>query len=175
MNEWKVRILHISDLHERGPRESEPFRRRRVLGEAWKKNLDALLEDGRIDLVCFTGDVADWGKPEEYGPATDFIDALLRHLSLPIERLFLVPGNHDIDRKKGENAWAELRGGKDSEGRERKGKLSRVPRLELSRWMAGVAPPLGLEGVSREELLSRQHAYREWVGTRLGRKELVPA
>jgi calcineurin-like phosphoesterase family protein len=169
MDQWKVRILHISDLHERGPRESESFRRRRVLGEAWKKNLDALLEDGSIDLVCFTGDIADWGKPEEYGPATDFVEALLRHLSLGIERLFLVPGNHDIDRTKGENAWAELRGGK-----ERKGKLFRVPRLELSRWMAGGTPPLGLEGVSREELLSRQSAYREWVGMRLGRKELVP-
>ncbi len=174
MDSWQVRILHISDLHERGPREGESFRRRRVLGEAWKKNLDALLEDGAIDLVCFTGDIADWGRPEEYGPATDFIEALLRQLSLPIECLFLVPGNHDIDRTKGENAWAELRGGKDSEGKERKGKLSRVPRLELSRWMAGGAPPLGLEGVSREELLSRQRAYREWVGTRLGRKELVP-
>lgn len=174
MDQWKVRILHISDLHERGPREGEPFRRRRVLGEAWKKNLDALIEDGGIDLVCFTGDIADWGKPEEYGPATDFIEALFRQLSLPIDRLFLVPGNHDIDRKKGENAWAELRGGRDSEGRERKGKLFRVPRLELSRWMAGGTPPLGLEGVSREELLSRQGAYREWVGTRLGRKELVP-
>jgi tetratricopeptide (TPR) repeat protein len=174
MNEWKVRLLHISDLHERGPRESESFRRRRVLGEAWKKNLDALLEDGSIDLVCFTGDIADWGKPEEYGPATDFVEALLRHLSLGIERLFLVPGNHDIDRKKGENAWAELRGGKDSEGKERKGKLFRVPRIELSRWMAGGTPPLGLEGVSREALLSRQSAYREWVGMRLGRKELVP-
>jgi hypothetical protein len=32
MDEWKVRILHISDLHERGPREAEPLRRRRVLG-----------------------------------------------------------------------------------------------------------------------------------------------
>ncbi|HYI00784.1 metallophosphoesterase [Hyalangium sp.] len=175
MDEWKVRVLHISDLHERGPRENEPFRRRRVLGEAWKRNLDDLLEDGGIDLVCFTGDVADWGKPEEYGPATDFIESLLQRLSLPLERLFLVPGNHDIDRKKGETAWAELRGGKDSEGKERKGKLSRVPRLDLSRWMAGGGPPLGLEGVSREELLSRQSAYREWVSTRLGRKELVPA
>lgn len=176
MDEWKVRILHISDLHERGPREAEPFRRRRVLGDAWKRNLDALLEDGPIDLVCFTGDVADWGQATEYGPATDFVEALLRQLSLPIERLFLVPGNHDIDRKKGLNAWAELRGGKDAAGQERKGKLSRGVRpLDLSRWMAGGTPPLGLENVSREELLSRQDAYREWVGTRLGRPELLPS
>ncbi len=140
MDEWKLRILHISDLHERGPRESESFRRRRVLGTAWERNLDALMEDGPIDLVCFTGDVADWGKPEEYGPVTDFIEALLKRLSLLSERLFLVPGNHDIDRKKGESAWAELRGSKD-----KKGKLFRVSPLDLSRWMAGGEPPLGLE------------------------------
>jgi tetratricopeptide (TPR) repeat protein len=173
-SEWKVRILHISDLHERGPRESEPFRRRRVLGDAWKRNLDELLKDGAIDLVCLTGDIADWGKPSEYVSASSFIEALLKQLSLPIERLFLVPGNHDIDRRIGLNTWAELRGGKDSEGQAREGKLSRAHQLELSRWMAGGPPPAGLERVSREELLSRQSAYRNWVAMGLGRKELVP-
>ena len=167
MGEWKLRILHISDLHERGPRESESFRRRRVLGEAWERNLDELLKDGPIDLVCFTGDVADWGKPEEYGPSTEFIQALLERLSLPFERLFLVPGNHDIDRTQGKSAWSKLRG--------KKGLLFQVNPLDLSRWMAGGKPPLGLEKVKREELLSRQGAYREWVSTKLGRKELVPS
>ena len=71
MGEWKLRVLHISDLHERGPRESESFRRRRVLGSEWERNLEELLKDGPIDLVCFTGDVADWGNATEYGPATD--------------------------------------------------------------------------------------------------------
>ncbi|MBN1206947.1 MAG: metallophosphoesterase, partial [Myxococcaceae bacterium] len=165
-DEWKVRILHISDLHERGPRESESFRRRRVLGEAWKRNLDALLEDGAIDLVCFTGDIADWGQPAEYKLATEFIEALLQQLALPKERLFLVPGNHDIDRSKGKSDWSKLRG--------KKGKLFQVPQLDLSRWMAGGKPPLGLERVSREQLLSRQEAYRKWVAAKLKRKDLLP-
>jgi hypothetical protein len=167
MGEWKLRILHFSDLHERGSRENESFRRRRVLGDAWERNLDALLEDGPVDLVCFTGDVADRGKPEEYGPATDFIEALLERLSLSMERLFLVPGNHDIDRGLGKRAWAKLRG--------KKGLLFQVDPLQLSRWVAGGKPPLGLERVKLEELLSRQSAYREWVATRLGRKELIPS
>ena len=29
---YRLRILHLSDLHERGPREGEPWRKRRVLG-----------------------------------------------------------------------------------------------------------------------------------------------
>lgn len=52
-------ILHISDLHERGTREQEVWRRRRVLGENWLRNLDELRSEGDIDLVCFTGDLAD--------------------------------------------------------------------------------------------------------------------
>jgi tetratricopeptide (TPR) repeat protein len=166
MSEWKLRILHISDLHERGPREREPFRRRHVLGEAWERNLHELQEDGAIDLVCFTGDVADWGRPEEYASTTPFIESLLQRLSLPVERLFLVPGNHDIDRSKGQKAWSALRG--------KRGRLPSIDPLALSRWMAGGAPPPGLEKVRREELLSRQAAYREWVGATLGREELLP-
>ncbi|MDN5850067.1 MAG: hypothetical protein L0H63_10625, partial [Nitrococcus sp.] len=63
----RLRILHISDLHERATREREPYRRWRVVrGDPWERNLAALLEDGPIDLVCFTGDAADWGKAEEF-------------------------------------------------------------------------------------------------------------
>ncbi|WP_089939168.1 metallophosphoesterase family protein [Candidatus Entotheonella palauensis] len=95
---YRLRILHVSDLHERGSRENEHWRRRRVLGNAWERNLQEVLQDGPIDLVCFTGDVADWGSPEEYERVTDFFEALVERLGLGRERLFIVPGNHDIAR-----------------------------------------------------------------------------
>ena len=95
----RLRIIHISDLHERGERELEHWRRRRVLGEAWERNLEQILADGPIDLVCFTGDAADWGRADEYRAATDVFRCLLERLDLPMARLFLVPGNHDIHRK----------------------------------------------------------------------------
>jgi len=53
MGEHRVRILHLSDLHERGPRERETWRKRRVLGEAWERNLDVLAEDGAVGLMRF--------------------------------------------------------------------------------------------------------------------------
>jgi hypothetical protein len=31
---YRLRILHISDLHERGPREKEPWRKRRMFADA---------------------------------------------------------------------------------------------------------------------------------------------
>jgi hypothetical protein len=35
----RLRVLHISDLHERGVLEKERWRRYRVLGDAWERNL----------------------------------------------------------------------------------------------------------------------------------------
>ncbi|CAN94117.1 putative cAMP phosphodiesterase [Sorangium cellulosum So ce56] len=104
--EHRLRILHISDLHVRGPRETEGWRRRRVLSDPWERNLDDLVKDGiPIDLVCFTGDVADHGTQEEYGPATEFVEATLARLHVPKERFFVVPGNHDIHRTTSQAAW----------------------------------------------------------------------
>lgn len=159
-----LRILHLSDLHERGPREAEAWRRQRVLGETWQRNLDALLADGPVDLACFTGDVADWGLPAEYEAAAEFFHALLRHLNLPPGRLFPVPGNHDIDRSIQADAWQKLRQAyRQGDG------------LTLSRWLAGTGkPPPGADAAWLEPVLERQAAYRQWLRD-LGRAELDPA
>ena len=95
-----LRILHISDLHERGTRESEAWRRRRVLGESWSANLRAIRDEseGEFHLVCFTGDLADWGTEPEFASGIGFLVQALDVLSVPAERLFVVPGNHDVDR-----------------------------------------------------------------------------
>src|SRR4051794_5293139 len=106
---YRLRILHISDLHERGSRESEQWRRRRVLGPAWEDNLTELLQDGAIDLVCFTGDAADWGKDEEFTAAADFLGAICERVGVPLERLFVIPGNHDVNRKVREDVWKNMR------------------------------------------------------------------
>lgn len=156
-------ILHLSDLHERGPRENEHGRRYRVLEDAWKRNLDDLLAENAIDIVCFTGDIGDWGREDEYKQASGYFDAWLRHLGLPRERLFVVPGNHDINREVEKPVWERLRK-----------KLPRVPALELSRWLMGGEAPLGLEVGWREAVLERQAAFRNWLKA-VGRESLLPA
>ncbi|MGQ9681635.1 MAG: metallophosphoesterase [Anaerolineae bacterium] len=90
--------LHLSDLHFDADRHTR-----------WQQNvvLQALLEDlrdpeggGKLrpDLVFVTGDVACHGQPQEYALASSFFDDLLRTLGLPKSRLFVVPGNHDVNR-----------------------------------------------------------------------------
>jgi predicted phosphodiesterase len=180
MSEHKVRILHVSDLHERqGPagkpelaakRGGEPWRRRQVLGDAWKKNLDEIRKRGPIDLVCFTGDVADWGLAEEYAAVTDLVLEMLAVLSVPLDRFFVVPGNHDIHRPTNEAAWKALR--RDLFLR-RPGDC--IDRLLFSRWMAALAEaPRGVDEAVLDLVLARSASYRRWVGEMLGRKDLLP-
>ena len=160
----RLRILHLSDLHARGGRESERWRRRRVLGAAWEQNLDALLEDGPIDLVCFTGDAADFGKREEFVEAGEFLLSVLDRLRLERDRLFLVPGNHDIDRSLHPDAWSGLREA-----------VWDVAELDLARWLAGGPAPRGVETAWREQIFERQAAYRAWLHLGLDRGALAPA
>ena len=47
-----------------------------------------------------TGDIAKTGQEAEYVQAKSFFAELLKVLELPGERLFIVPGNHDVNRRK---------------------------------------------------------------------------
>lgn len=88
--------LHLSDLH--------------VSGNDWEQDevLAALLRDlpGLLaeverspQLVFVTGDVANRAAASEYDGAFRFFDALCESLGLDRkQRLFMVPGNHDVDR-----------------------------------------------------------------------------
>lgn len=163
MVEHRLRILHISDLHLDGKMsEVGAWRRRRVLGPEWDKNLGEILRAGPIDLICFTGDLAQSGKPAEYAALTSFVDYLLVRTGVPRECLFVVPGNHDIDRDIAKTAWTELRALGESEAE------------ALSRWMAGGRAPPRLSDAYRDEVLERQAAYRAWVRDGLRRPELLP-
>ena len=46
-----------------------------------------------------TGDIAKTGREEEYAIAGAFFGGLLATLEIDPERLFIVPGNHDVNRK----------------------------------------------------------------------------
>ncbi|MCX6626855.1 MAG: metallophosphoesterase [Candidatus Solibacter sp.] len=157
-------MLHFSDLHSRAARETETWRRRRVLGEAWERNVDALTEDGPVDLVFFTGDAADWGLPEEFEAASEFFLSALEKLKVPRERFFIIPGNHDVRRDVELPAWQRMRAlfaaSNDT--------------LDIARWAAGGKPPFGAEADLLDRVLGRLQPYSEWVATSLQRPELAP-
>ena len=163
---YRLQFLHISDIHGKGPAERELWRRRRVLGDGWRRNLETILEEeGPLHFVLFTGDAAHTGDPAEYDELTGFFTALCDELQLGMDRLFLVPGNHDIRRSVQKPVWESMRS--------RLGVSSDL--LGISRWMNGFGgPPLGFAASWKDEILERQSGYRDWVRSGLGQPDLVP-
>ena len=82
--------------------------------------VSALLDDaaavkkqiGPPDWIFVTGDVAYQGDPGEYALARDWLDKLAQTVGVDHEKVLIVPGNHDVDRRKaevGEDLWDKLR------------------------------------------------------------------
>lgn len=149
---------------QQGRARLEAGLRWRVLGEKWKLNLAELRREGLpFDLVVVTGDLGDWGHPSDYPRAIAFLKQTCTALDVPPERLFVIPGNHDIARGIQPAAWESLRV-----------EVAKDPRA-CSEWMAG-ADMKPLRGDNRrDEILERQQAFWAAVGTELGRPELLPS
>ncbi|MCK6518013.1 tetratricopeptide repeat protein [Myxococcota bacterium] len=169
-----LRVLHLSDLHERVdldwlPRDRKlrirlgRAKRHRVLGPALTERLDAIVKERRPDLLVFTGDLADWGLPEEYLAAERRLHEVAKRLGLTWDRVFFVPGNHDIQRTIDAPSWARLR------------RFAANPRHHdaLSRWLAGGRRPQGAPKDGLDLPAKRQSGYRAFL-ERIKRPELLP-
>ena len=87
----RIRWIHFSDLHLN------------LTGTETKRLRENLLEYldtivGKIDYAFFTGDI-------RHAPSGDFpsnagkeIENICNAIGLPEKRLFIEPGNHDVDR-----------------------------------------------------------------------------
>jgi tetratricopeptide (TPR) repeat protein/calcineurin-like phosphoesterase family protein len=147
----RLRILHLSDLHVGKESAADHWRFERVMGDAWIANLREIAADGPIDLVCFTGDLAQKGKAHEYDEVRRFIDDVLKRVSCPRDRFFCVPGNHDVDRSVEPDAWKALR------------ELQWHDPRGLSRWMADGKAPFRCDEGWRDAIVRRQQAYRDFL------------
>ena len=90
--------LHLSDWHQ-----AERKFNRKVVCDGLINDIKARGEINphlsKIDFIVFSGDAANSGQPDEYKKATeDLFEPLLDACQLEKDRLFIVPGNHDLDR-----------------------------------------------------------------------------
>ncbi len=90
--------LHLSDWHQ-----AEKKFNRKVVCDGLINDIKARGEINphlsKIDFIVFSGDAANSGQPDEYSKATvDLFEPLLEACQLGKDRLFIVPGNHDLDR-----------------------------------------------------------------------------
>jgi predicted phosphodiesterase len=92
--------LHLSDWHQGN---KELFNRHvvadKLIEDLEKRTTNISPDLAKIDFIVFSGDVAHGGKPEEYQAAkVEFFDRILKATGLGPNRLFIVPGNHDLNR-----------------------------------------------------------------------------
>jgi calcineurin-like phosphoesterase family protein len=169
-----LRILHLSDLHERvaiafmsAERKAQirlgMAQRSRVLESDFLEILRTMADKVPFDLLCFTGDLADWGLQQEYEVAHQRLLGIATATGLPMDRLYIVPGNHDVCRRVGRKAWRELR------------QLTHTDRNALSDWMGGMPAPRHHRAVWRDDVLQRTQPYRDWIGETLKRRDLLPS
>ena len=87
----KIHWLHLSDIHL-NKRDVDSRRMRNRL-------LDYMKELGtQIDYIFITGDLRYAPMGEFAADTVDYINKLLSVTNLTVDRLFIVPGNHDIER-----------------------------------------------------------------------------
>ena len=93
-----VTWLHLSDLHFKSGKASEKFNREIVLKALWRDIKKQAASGLEPDFVVFTGDVAYHGRANEYKAAwKKFFEPLLSVTDLFNDKVFVVPGNHDVD------------------------------------------------------------------------------
>jgi len=93
------RILHLSDLHFGG---SHYFRQDPIdpdsltLGQAIQEVLGKTLHDEPLDCVILSGDLLSDNQSDDVHPAKAYLAELLECLPVRRDRVFAIPGNHDM-------------------------------------------------------------------------------
>lgn len=87
-----IRWLHISDLHLGNEDMSSSLMRKKLIKFIRK-------DGGHIDYVFLTGDILTANKSGVFTPEmTDYIKEVCQACDITTDRLFIVAGNHDVDR-----------------------------------------------------------------------------
>lgn len=95
----QMRLLHLSDIHFREPDcldpPTDPERpyRTRLLSD-----LVPLCAGKPVDAILVGGDIAFKAHPAEFEVATTWLKDVADRIGCRHDRIYVVPGNHDVDR-----------------------------------------------------------------------------
>lgn len=97
----KIRILQLSDIHwVVKPRALDKYQ---TLRDALIRDLEQYCEtkEEKFDSLLICGDIAQSGSSAEYDKAKEFINLVCKSIGCNESEVYVVPGNHDKDRKAG--------------------------------------------------------------------------
>lgn len=94
-------ILNVSDIHFKEPQCLQPdtdpdLPYRTLMLQDLRGQVQKL---GQVGAIVIVGDIAFKGDPAEYRVAEAWIRELVAATGCHLERVFVVPGNHDVDRR----------------------------------------------------------------------------
>ncbi|MEO7143660.1 MAG: SUMF1/EgtB/PvdO family nonheme iron enzyme, partial [Bryobacteraceae bacterium] len=92
--------LHLSDWHQRG-KEWDRSVVLEALLDRIKKRESIAPELAKLDFIVFSGDLAYSGAESQFEAGwTEFLEPVSKLADVPANRLFIAPGNHDIERSR---------------------------------------------------------------------------
>ena len=92
----KFSWLHLSDFHFKAGGD---LFSQQVSTDAILRDIPSrLTSEHPLQFIVVTGDIAFSGKSSEYDLAAEFFKSLASTLGLAMDRIFVSPGNHDVDR-----------------------------------------------------------------------------
>lgn len=102
---FSMLFLHISDIHFRSPDCLDPFTDPEfpIRTHIMRDLAQQIVERGNVEGILVGGDIAFKAAADEYVTAWKWLQQLAEISGCPKERIFVVPGNHDVDRKVIEN------------------------------------------------------------------------
>jgi predicted MPP superfamily phosphohydrolase len=93
-----LRWIHLSDIHFGAGDPSRGFDRQAVTRAICEDTRALAGRWGSPDRVLVTGDIAQRADPREYEAAHGWLRDLSEAASASLDRVRVVPGNHDVDR-----------------------------------------------------------------------------
>ena len=109
----KIRWLHISDLHMR---EADDAPQQAVLSAMLEDIRQRSSTGAQVDFVVATGDLAFSGKRSEYELVAGFLGDLVASVGVSPDKVFCVPGNHDVQRERSKMCFEGARAEIQNEG-----------------------------------------------------------
>lgn len=175
-----IRILHLSDLQFGGFNEKHIEMETARLGER-------VLEKSNNkppNFIAITGDIAEHGMPIEYDSAKLWLEKLCIRLgftSFPRDRMWIVPGNHDVNMPLGVASRISVRPPTDEKGAPVEGPplIEMVSKIEFPELLAHAYRPYrdfvsAVCGPSRLDLRDASgKAIDAWVETRFRHLGLI--
>jgi Predicted phosphohydrolases len=87
----RYRWLHLSDLHS-----ISSGIKTAVMRESLIEELKDINQQHIFDFVLITGDISD--KNTGYNEARTLIKRIIEAINVPLEKVFIIPGNHDLNK-----------------------------------------------------------------------------